>query len=142
MLRLMPVCRPASTSPTTASRSPSVEPIPYDARALMMPHVFRSLEEARGRLRLCALTIGNFDGVHIGHRALVAATLRYAVANALTPAVLTFYPHPTVIVAPERVPQLICTLDQRLRFLQAAGATNIIVLPVTADFEHPSPRQF
>jgi len=107
-----------------------------------MPHVFRSLEEARGRLRLCALTIGNFDGVHIGHQALVAATLRYAVANALTPAVLTFYPHPTVIVTPERVPQLICTLDQRLRFLQAAGATNIIVLPFTADFARLSPRQF
>ncbi|HEX3685894.1 MAG TPA: riboflavin biosynthesis protein RibF [Bryobacteraceae bacterium] len=108
----------------------------------MTPQVFRSLEEARGRLRLCALTIGNFDGVHIGHQALVAATLRYAVANALTPAVLTFHPHPTVIVAPERVPQLICTLEQRLQFLQAAGATNIVVLPFTADFARLSPRQF
>ena len=108
----------------------------------MTAQVFRSLEEAHGRVHRCALTIGNFDGVHVGHQALIAATLRYAAANALTPAALTFHPHPTVVVAPERVPELICTLDQRLNFLAAAGATNIIVLPFTADVARLSPRQF
>lgn len=108
----------------------------------MTPQVFHSVEEARGRLAGCALTIGNFDGVHIGHQALLANTLRYATANGLMPAALTFHPHPTVIVAPERVPELICTLDQRLRFIAETGVNNIVVLPFTAEVARLSPRQF
>lgn len=104
--------------------------------------IFRSPEEARGRFGPCALTIGNFDGVHIGHQALVAATASCALENNLVPAVLTFDPHPTAIVAPERTPQLICTLDQRLRFLESAGAEHIFVLPFTEQVAHLSPGEF
>lgn len=108
----------------------------------MTARVFRSMEEARHRFGRCALTIGNFDGVHIGHQALIGETLRYATAQSLTPAVLTFDPHPTVVVAPEHVPELICTLDQRLRFLEATGVEHIVVLPFTEDVARLSPQRF
>src|ERR1700685_3142405 len=104
----------------------------------MTAQVFRSLEQVQGRFGPCALTIGNFDGVHIGHQALIAETLRYATANSLSAAALTFDPHPAVIVAPERVPQMICTLEQRLKLLASAGAAQIFVLPFTTEVAHLS----
>lgn len=104
--------------------------------------VFRSLEEARHRFGPCALTIGNFDGVHIGHQALLAQAADYAAAKNLAPAVLTFDPHPAAVVAPERVPAMICTLEQRLELLSAAGADRILVLPFTAEVARLTPEQF
>jgi riboflavin kinase/FMN adenylyltransferase len=108
----------------------------------MKPRVFRSLDEARGQFNPCALAIGNFDGVHLGHQALLAETKRQASGKGLTPAVLTFHPHPTVVVAPERTPELICNLEQRLDLLSAAGITQILVLPFTVEVAHLSPRDF
>jgi riboflavin kinase / FMN adenylyltransferase len=107
-----------------------------------MSTVFRSLEEARGRIGPSALTIGNFDGVHIGHQALLAQTVDYAAANNLSPAVLTFDPHPAAVVASERVPAMICTLERRLELLRSAGAKRIFVLPFTAEVARLSPEQF
>jgi riboflavin kinase / FMN adenylyltransferase len=108
----------------------------------MSAQIFRSLEEARGRIGPCAWTIGNFDGVHLGHQALLAETLRYASAHSLSSAVMTFDPHPTRVVAPERTPQLLCTLDQRIRYIKASGVNHILVLPFTVDVARLSPRQF
>jgi riboflavin kinase/FMN adenylyltransferase len=104
--------------------------------------VFHSLEEARRRFGPCALTIGNFDGVHVGHRLLLAETIGYAKARNIAPAVLTFQPHPAAIVAPERVPAMICTLQQRLALLSSAGAERILVLPFTAEIARLTPDEF
>ncbi|MGI8959337.1 MAG: riboflavin biosynthesis protein RibF, partial [Bryobacteraceae bacterium] len=108
----------------------------------MSDTVFRSLEEARRRFGPCALTIGNFDGVHIGHQALLAQTVDYAGTKNLAPAVLTFDPHPAAVVAPEGVPAMICALEQRLALLRSAGATRILVLPFTAEVARLTPDQF
>ena len=108
----------------------------------MSATIFRSLEEARGHLGPCALAIGNFDGVHLGHQALLKATIRLAEEHHLHPAVLTFHPHPAAIVAPERCPELISTLDQRLALLEASGITRILVLPFTIEISRLSPREF
>lgn len=104
--------------------------------------VFHSLEEAQGHFGPCALAIGNFDGVHIGHQALLSETLGFVSQNGLIPAALTFHPHPTVIVAPDRVPPLICTLEQRIRLLERAGAARILVLPFTPELARLSPEEF
>lgn len=117
--------------------------------------VFRSLEEANGRFGPCALAIGNFDGVHIGHQSLLAEATGFVRQNSpageqigfvsqdrLFAAALTFQPHPATVVAPHRAPPLICSLEQRLRFLEAAGAERILVLPFTLETALLSPEEF
>lgn len=104
--------------------------------------VYRSVAEARSRFGPCALAIGNFDGVHRGHQALLSAAVRFAKTHHLHPAALTFDPHPAAVVAPERLPQAICTLDQRIRLLGDAGATRILVLPFTTQVAHMAPQVF
>jgi riboflavin kinase/FMN adenylyltransferase len=108
----------------------------------MSPRVFRTLEAARGEFVQCALAIGNFDGVHIGHRAVLQQARSFASAHDLTASVLTFDPHPTAVVAPARKPPMITTLEQRLPLLELAGAEQIMVLPFTEDIARYSPEQF
>ncbi|MBV9303413.1 MAG: riboflavin biosynthesis protein RibF [Acidobacteriaceae bacterium] len=108
----------------------------------MKATAFRSLEDARGRFGPCALAIGNFDGVHLGHQALMREMVAYANANGLIPAVLTFHPHPAAIVAPERIPELICPLDERENLLASAGAKQILVLPFTSEVARLQPEEF
>jgi riboflavin kinase/FMN adenylyltransferase len=108
----------------------------------MSGNTFRSLEEVNGRFGPCALAIGNFDGVHIGHRKLIAEAVQFASEQGITPAVLTFDPHPTAVVAPDRVPPMICTMEQRLKLLGEAGAQKIFVLTFTAELAQQSPEEF
>jgi len=110
----------------------------------MSAKVYFSLESAHANFSPCALTIGNFDGVHRGHQALLKATCEYARERRgrLRPAVLTFHPHPAVFVAPERVPELICGLDERVQLLIDAGAERILVLPFNDRLARFSPEEF
>jgi riboflavin kinase / FMN adenylyltransferase len=104
--------------------------------------VFRSVEEAAGRFGPCALSIGNFDGVHLGHRTLIRQTQHVAQRNGWKTGVLTFDPHPTAIVAPERAPQMICSLQERVRQLEAVGAEQILILPFTERTAAMSAEEF
>ena len=109
--------------------------------------VFGSLEEASRAARPCALAIGNFDGVHLGHQALLRKTVetartRAGLTGGAVSAVLTFDPHPTTVVAPERVPLRIYSLEQRLALLRENGAQQITVLPFTAELSRLSPGEF
>ncbi len=96
----------------------------------------------QGASDFSALAIGNFDGVHIGHQALISAAVAWASRNGAKPTVLTFDPHPATVVAPNRVPPLICTLPQRLRLLKTAGAVEVMVLPFTEETAHLTPEEF
>lgn len=75
-----------------------------------------------------ALTIGTFDGVHLGHQQLLSELKKRGYA-----ALLTFSNHPAEILRPQAVPPLIDTLDQKLRRLEACGVDLAIVLPFTPD---------
>ena len=73
-----------------------------------------------GRSRVVA-TIGNYDGVHRGHRAILDHVLRDAREAKLPAALITFDPHPLTVIAPERRPDLVQTRGQKLRSLEEAG---------------------
>jgi riboflavin kinase / FMN adenylyltransferase len=81
-----------------------------------------------------ALAIGNFDGVHLGHRQLIAATRARAAARGIASAVLTFTPHPARVFAPALAPPLITTLPRRLELLEEAGLDVAIVQSFTREF--------
>jgi riboflavin kinase/FMN adenylyltransferase len=100
------------------------------------------LEAAQGNFGPCALAIGNFDGVHIGHQHLIRQTVQYAQEKNLPAAVMTFDPHPAAIVAPNRLPELIVSLETRLRLLSEAGAERILVLPFTLEVSRMMAEEF
>lgn len=75
-----------------------------------------------------AVTIGFFDGVHRGHRAVVGVTRRFAADRGLCSAVVTFDRHPASVVRPESAPLLLTDLDQRLELLSGAGVDVAVVL--------------
>lgn len=91
--------------------------------------VFHGLEQARGQLAGCAVTIGNFDGIHLGHRQLLALAQRLAGARGAPAVLLTFEPHPAKVLSPELAPPLITTLPRKLALLRALGLDAVILQP-------------
>ncbi len=81
-----------------------------------------------------AVAIGNFDGVHLGHVALLAEARARAARRGGQSAVLTFTPHPARLFAPERAPPLIMSLERRLELVAEAGIDVAIVQPFTREF--------
>jgi riboflavin kinase/FMN adenylyltransferase len=81
-----------------------------------------------------AIAIGNFDGVHLGHAALLAEARARAARRGAEAAVLTFTPHPARLFAPERAPPLIMSLERRLELVAEAGIDVAIVQPFTREF--------
>jgi riboflavin kinase/FMN adenylyltransferase len=98
--------------------------------------VLDSLENAPG-LAGMALALGNFDGVHLGHRALFRRA-----AEIGRPGALTFEPHPGKVLQPELAPRLITPLPRKLQLLEAAGLELTVVLPFTLAFARTPPRDF
>lgn len=78
-----------------------------------------------------AIAIGNFDGVHRGHQALVAETVRQARASNGPAVIVTFDPHPTKILRPEAFQPLLTTSEHRAELLQGCGADHVIILHTT-----------
>lgn len=104
--------------------------------------VFRSIEEARGRFGPCAVTIGNFDGTHIGHQELFREVALLANVHRWSPAVLTFDPHPAKVVAPERAPKRLSTYEERVETMRTRGVDRVLILPFDAALAAVAPDAF
>ena len=88
------------------------------------------------------VTLGTFDGVHAGHRELLRVAADRAKALGHRAAVVTFDPHPTVVVAPDRRPKLLMTLEQRLAAFEAEGMDLAWVIPFSRAFSELAPEAF
>lgn len=88
------------------------------------------------------LTIGNFDGAHLGHQLLLETARRIAAPDATRIVALTFEPHPVAVLAPERRPPLLTTLPDRAALLKHYGADDVVVLRATAELLALEPRAF
>ena len=94
--------------------------------------VFRSIDEARGATAGSALAIGNFDGVHKGHQALLGTAVSQA--REAPAAALTFEPHPGKVLGPRVAPRLLTTLERKLELIEDCGVELCIVQPFNLDF--------
>ena len=108
--------------------------------------VFRGLPNAASRAP-CALAIGNFDGVHLGHQALLARLRDAATRLELEAAVMTFEPHPRAFFAQmmgdlSKAPTRIANLRDNMTSLQTAGIDRVIVEHFNAHFASLSPQDF
>lgn len=84
--------------------------------------------------RGCVATIGNFDGMHAGHQAIIRGIVDRARALGTTSAVITFHPHPLSVVAPDRVPKQILTLAQKEEILREMGVDALLIVPFSHEF--------
>lgn len=104
------------------------------------PAVSWSLEQLPGADTARVVTIGKFDGVHIGHREVIAELSRIAPQAEVT--VVTFDRHPKALLTPDASPLPLVSTPQKVEFLGGAGATRVAVIPFTREFADLSPEDF
>lgn len=105
--------------------------------------VWRSRVEVPDDLGHTVVTIGNFDGVHLGHRHVISHARRLGERLAIAHVVaVTFDPHPIAVLRPEHAPPTLTDLDHRVELLLAAGVDDVLILPFTREVAEWSPEQF
>ena len=88
------------------------------------------------------LALGNFDGVHRGHRKILDRVRRVATEHGATPVVMTFDPHPSRVVRPDKAPALLMTTAQKLRTLEEAGVQGAAIVRFTYELSQWDPETF
>ncbi len=104
--------------------------------------VYRGVESIPPGRHPAVLTIGNFDGVHLAHRQICRLIREEADRRGGRCAVLTFEPHPLSVVAPERCPPLMTTLEEKLARLEECGVDAAVVQPFTRELAGTTAEEF
>lgn len=107
-----------------------------------MMRVVRHLTIDRRPFRSPVVALGNFDGLHLGHRAIMARTLETARELGGDPVAFTFWPHPIAVLFPERAPAMITSLACRLAAIRSLGLSGVVVQRFTRDFAALTPDAF
>lgn len=105
-------------------------------------HVVRDLLRETDLPRGGIATIGNFDGVHRGHRRILEAVVTRAREAGRPSIAITFEPHPLSVLRPDRAPRRLQTLHQKEEAIEALGVENLLVIPFTRDFSLTEPEDF
>ncbi len=104
--------------------------------------VFHELSDLSSRTESTSLAIGNFDGVHLGHQALIRSMLKKAQEEKLRPTVLTFYPHPVEVLKPHKKLERLTTTQEKLALLEALGVEQVLVAKFDTELSKLSPEKF
>src|SRR4051812_10147242 len=105
--------------------------------------IWRSLDEVPGDLGRTVVTVGNFDGVHLGHQHVVRRAREVARTLGDLPVVaVTFDPHPMAVLRPEHAPQTLTDVPTRARLLGEAGVDAVLVAPFTREVAAWTPERF
>jgi riboflavin kinase / FMN adenylyltransferase len=105
--------------------------------------VWCSMTEVPADLGRTVVTIGNFDGVHLGHQHVVRRAVEVAGEVAVDDVVaVTFDPHPIAVLRPEHAPPTLTTIDERLALLEAAGVDDVLVVPFSREIAAWTPEEF
>jgi len=97
---------------------------------LVLPDPLRQTDLPRG----CIATIGNFDGLHVGHQTIIKGVVERARERGRPSAVITFHPHPLSVVAPDRAPKQILTLAQKEELIRELGVDALLIVPFSHEF--------
>lgn len=89
-----------------------------------------------------AVTMGVFDGVHLGHQYLIRKLVRQSQKHGLISAVITFHPHPRLVLSPEKELTYLISLEERLRLIRGQGVDLVLTLPFTKELSRLTAREF
>jgi riboflavin kinase/FMN adenylyltransferase len=104
--------------------------------------IVRELGEIGAVRSRSVVAIGNFDGVHLGHQRLLRSVVDAARRLDALSAVVTFDPHPTLVLVPDRAPKLLTPLNMKVRLIEQQGIELLVVLPFTLALSRLSPVDF
>ena len=104
--------------------------------------VWRSLDDVPAGTGPSVVTVGNFDGVHRGHRTVVARARELADRAGLQVVAVTFDPHPMAVLRPDHAPAVLTTLEARAELLAGAGVDDVLALPFSREIAAWSPLEF
>lgn len=97
---------------------------------------------ASGRIKGAILTLGNFDGLHLGHKKVITGVVRRARALGAKSVVYTFDPHPLKVLAPHKSPPLILDIETKTALIKALEIDYLVLAPFTREMAEKHPRQF
>ncbi len=103
---------------------------------------WKSVQEIPDDFGPTAVTIGNFDGVHLGHQRILRSVARTARARSFFSVALTFDPHPLNVVAPALAPQTLTSIQQRVDLIRRQGIDRVVILQFTPELSQLSPEEF
>lgn len=105
--------------------------------------LYYSFEElAAQQYHNLVLALGNFDGVHMGHRKLVQQTLNLADQLGGVPGVMTFFPHPMKVLFPEHTPPMLLPVEEKIAILEKMGLEALLLAPFSSELASLEPRDF
>jgi riboflavin kinase/FMN adenylyltransferase len=104
--------------------------------------IWRSLDEVPRDLGRTVVVIGNFDGVHLGHRHVVRRARELADRDGLSVVAVTFDPHPMAVLRPEHAPETLTDVERRSLLLAQAGVDDVFVIPFSRDVAAWTPIEF
>lgn len=104
--------------------------------------VIVDIQKSEERLKNSYVALGTFDGVHRGHRVLINSAIEEAKKNGGISVVYTFLNHPLEIIAPERVPKMINTIDEKLRLLEEMGVDYVVLQTFDEKYAETSKEEF
>ncbi|MET0837405.1 MAG: bifunctional riboflavin kinase/FAD synthetase [Marmoricola sp.] len=104
--------------------------------------IWRSLDDVPGDLGRTVVVIGNFDGVHLGHRHVVRRARELADRDGLRVVAVTFDPHPMAVLRPEHAPLTLTDIERRCQLLSEAGVDDVFVIPFSREIASWSPIEF
>ena len=105
--------------------------------------IWRSIDQVPEDLGRTVVTIGNFDGVHLGHQHVIARATEVAQQHEVARVVaVTFDPHPIAVLRPEHAPLALTSVDTRIELLADAGVDDVLVIPFDRDMANWSPERF
>ncbi len=106
-----------------------------------MMKIFRGINSVRETFKYLVVTIGNFDGVHIGHQKIFNRVI-HAKGRQGTSMVITFNPHPVKVLAPERRLRLLTPLEEKLRLIEQTGIDAVLIIDFDREFSKIEPEDF
>jgi riboflavin kinase / FMN adenylyltransferase len=115
--------------------------IPTQSKLRSVP-VYRSIEEIPANFSPSVAAIGNFDGVHLGHREILQSVIAEARTLGVRAVAITFDPHPEQFLRPDRAPRLLTPINVRTKLMADAGLDAVLVLSFDSNLAHLTAKEF